>query len=257
MAEKRYYWLKLKSDFFTQPKIKKLRKMAGGDTFTIIYLKMKLLTLNTGGQLVFEEIEDDFISELALKLDEDEDNVQLTVSYLQSKGLLELVNADEYLLPEVKNITGSEAASTIRSRKSRENKKNLPVFETKALQCNTDATKCNIDIDIEKEKEKDIEKEKKKNKKEKPVRHKYGEYENVLLSDEDMNKLQNEFPTDYQERIERLSCYMASTGKSYKNHLATIRNWAKRDTVTVKTAKQETKWQDNDIPADFFMGGVE
>lgn len=63
----------------------------------------------------------------------------------------------------------------------------------------------------------------------KPVRHKYGEYKNVLLTDEDMEKLKNEFPTDYQERIERLSGYIASTGKSYKNHLATIRNWARKD----------------------------
>lgn len=63
----------------------------------------------------------------------------------------------------------------------------------------------------------------------KAVRHKYGYYKNVLLSDEDYAKLQSEFPHDYSERIERLSEYMASTGKSYKNHLATIRNWAKKD----------------------------
>lgn len=62
----------------------------------------------------------------------------------------------------------------------------------------------------------------------KPVRHKYGEYKNVLLTDEDMAKLQAEFP-DWKERIERLSSYMASTGKSYKSHLATIRNWARKD----------------------------
>ena len=63
----------------------------------------------------------------------------------------------------------------------------------------------------------------------KPIRHKYGNYKNVLLNDEDYAKLQQEFPHDYTERIDRLSEYMASTGKSYKNHLATIRNWAKRD----------------------------
>ena len=60
------------------------------------------------------------------------------------------------------------------------------------------------------------------------VKHKHGEYNNVLLSDEDLEKLKAEF-TDWEERIERLSAYMASTGKAYKNHLATIRNWAKRD----------------------------
>ena len=65
--------------------------------------------------------------------------------------------------------------------------------------------------------------------KEKDIRHKYGEYKNVLLSDKDIEKLQAEFPTDYEERIERLSAYMRSTGKPYKDHLATIRNWARRD----------------------------
>ena len=70
----------------------------------------------------------------------------------------------------------------------------------------------------------------------KPVRHKYGAYKNVLLTDEDMDKLQEEFPQDWPGRIERLSEYMASTGKKYKNHLATIRNWAKRD-VAQKPAK--------------------
>lgn len=61
------------------------------------------------------------------------------------------------------------------------------------------------------------------------VVHKYGEYRNVLLSDEDMDKLRAEFPADYESRIERLSSYIASTGKVYKNHLATIRNWARND----------------------------
>ena len=65
----------------------------------------------------------------------------------------------------------------------------------------------------------------------KSTRHKYGLYENVLLTDEDYEKLQTEFPHDYTERIERLSEYIASTGKKYKNHLATIRNWARKDTV--------------------------
>ena len=68
----------------------------------------------------------------------------------------------------------------------------------------------------------------------KSTRHKYGRYKNVLLTDEDYEKLQSEFPHDYTERIERLSEYMASTGKSYKNHLATIRNWARKDKTQQK-----------------------
>lgn len=65
----------------------------------------------------------------------------------------------------------------------------------------------------------------------KETRHKYGLYNNVLLSDTDLEKLKTEFP-DYEVRIERLSEYIASTGKSYKNHLATIRSWAKKDKQT-------------------------
>lgn len=71
----------------------------------------------------------------------------------------------------------------------------------------------------------------------KVVRHKYGSYKNVLLSDEDYDKLLQEFPGDFSDRIERLSEYMASTGKSYKNHLATIRNWAKRDKPKAQVKK--------------------
>ena len=59
-------------------------------------------------------------------------------------------------------------------------------------------------------------------------KHKYGQYKNVILSDDDMEKLKSEFPNDYSERIERVSSYCASTGKTYKNYLATIRNWAKK-----------------------------
>lgn len=74
----------------------------------------------------------------------------------------------------------------------------------------------------------------------KPVRHKYGEYKNVLLSDEELEKLKDEFP-DWETRIERLSEYMASTGKSYKNHLATIRNWARKEKPK-QTEVVEDKW---------------
>ena len=67
------------------------------------------------------------------------------------------------------------------------------------------------------------------NKKEKPQKHKYGQYQNVLLSDDELEKLKTEFPVDWEERIERVSEYCASKGATYKNYLATIRNWARKD----------------------------
>ena len=61
-----------------------------------------------------------------------------------------------------------------------------------------------------------------------PTRHKYGAYNNVLLSDDDLEKLKSEFP-DWENRIERLSEYIAAKDVKYKSHLAVIRNWARRD----------------------------
>lgn len=81
-----------------------------------------------------------------------------------------------------------------------------------------------------KEKKKEKKKEKENIVADKPLtRHKYGSYKNVLFTDEEYAKLQAEYPADYSERIERLSEYIASTGKSYKSHLATIRSWARKD----------------------------
>ena len=78
MAEKKYYWLKMTDQFFEDKAIKKLRKIAGGDTYTIIYLKMLLTAIKQGNKMYFEGIEDDFMEELALELDEDTDNVKVT-----------------------------------------------------------------------------------------------------------------------------------------------------------------------------------
>ena len=102
MAEnKRYYWLKLMDDFFDSKRIKKIRKMAGGDTYTIIYLKMQLLSLKKGGYLEYSGLEDEFYKEIALDIDEDEINVQVTIQYLLSCGLLETSDSIEYKLPFV------------------------------------------------------------------------------------------------------------------------------------------------------------
>lgn len=147
MSNKRFYWLKLQANFFTEPKIKKLRRIAGGDTFTIIYLKMQLFSIKNGGVLQYEGIEATFAEELALNLDEDVDNVQVTLSYLLAQGLIEEGEENSFLLPEAAKNIGSEGNSAQRVREFRERK------EQKALHCNTAVTTCNT----EKEKEKEIE----------------------------------------------------------------------------------------------------
>ena len=120
---KRYYWLKLKDDFFTDKRIKKLRRIAGGDTYTIIYLKMMMKCMNNDGILEYDGIEDSFADELALDLDEDADNVQITVNFLMQAGLLEEMGENHFLMTEVPELIGSETASAQRVREHRERQK--------------------------------------------------------------------------------------------------------------------------------------
>ena len=145
-------------DFFSKPKIKKLRKIAGGDTYTIIYLKLQLLSLDNEGVLEYQGIENNFIEEMALTIDEDIDNVSVTINYLINQGLMEQIDENSYLLNETQVLIGSESQVAERVRKHR--------ITQKALQCNTDVTKCNTEIEIEKdieiEKELDIDTDKEK-----------------------------------------------------------------------------------------------
>lgn len=165
---KRYYWLKLKEDFFEQRVIKKLRKIAGGDTYTIIYLKLQLLAMKNDGKLVFENVEDDFASEMALELDEDVENVKVTLMYLEKNNLIETISNEEYFLPEVLAVTGSETASAIRVREHREKKK--------ALQCNNNVITKKQDV-IEVKQECSVEKEK-------DITTNINNLENIIESDE-------------------------------------------------------------------------
>ena len=121
---KRYYWLRLMDDFFTSKRIKKLRNLAGGDTYTIIYLKMQLKALKSDGYLYFDGIMNDFAEELALDLDENEDDVRITINYLISVGLLEMGESEkEYKLTYMDKLIGSESASAQRVRDFREREK--------------------------------------------------------------------------------------------------------------------------------------
>lgn len=210
MAEnKKYFWLKLKDDFFKTKEIKKLRKIAGGDTYTIIYLKMQLLSIKNEGKLYFEGIEDNFIDELSLELDEPSENIEITLNYLKMHNLIESSEIDEYLLPKVLESIGKESSSAERVRKHRAKKE-----EKKALQCNTQVTSCNTEIEIEIEKDIELEKE----------------IEKELLTKQQIEKLNETFPKiDYEFYLEKIKSYGKEKNKVYKDFYITIMNWARRD----------------------------
>jgi len=152
MAEaKRYFWLKLHDDFFSSIRIKKLRKMAGGDTYVIIYLKMQLKAIKTDGCLTWKGYEQDFVDELSLDIDEEPDNVRVTLAYLLSCGLAETDGNANFFLPYAIENTGSESSAAERMRKMRERNNVTPMLHERYGE-------------KEKDIEKDIEKEEKKKK---------------------------------------------------------------------------------------------
>ena len=150
VKNKRYYWIQLAQDFFKSKEMKLLRKIAGGDTHTIIYLKMMLISLEDGGHIYYDGLADNLAEEIALVIDENVEDIKITLIFLESKGLLTKINDRDYFLEQVPEMVGSETASTRRSRKHR---------ELRGLHCNTIATTCNGDIDKEKDIDTEIEKD--------------------------------------------------------------------------------------------------
>ena len=172
---KKYYWLKLMKDFFTQPKIKKLRKIAGGDTYTIIYLKLQLLSIDNNAVLEFQGIENDFIEEMALTIDEDVENVKVTINYLIAQGMMEKVDDYHYILVETLKLIGSETSKAELMRRKRgiekeiiKNGNNVTNVLPSVTNVLPTVTNCYTEIEKEKELElkKELESEKKKEKRE-------------------------------------------------------------------------------------------
>ena len=150
---KRYFWLKLGKDFFNQKEIKLLRKIAGGDTYTIIYLKILLLSLENDGKVYFDGVASSFAEEIALEIDEDTENVGVCMKFLEQKGLLVYESEDEMDLTALPEMIGSESESARRVRKHRQNK----LLQEKTLQCNTKPLQSNKNVTTEIEIEKEIE----------------------------------------------------------------------------------------------------
>lgn len=141
MAGKRYYWLKLRTDFFEQKEIKKLRRIAGGDSYVVIYLKLMLLAVKAEGKVMYEGFEDSFAEELALDINENAEDVSVVLSFMERYGLIEQGEVNEYILPETVSAIGSETAGAERVRRLREKRNTIELQKTnRALHCNADVT---------------------------------------------------------------------------------------------------------------------
>lgn len=233
-------WIKIAVDMFDNRKIKQIGSMPEGDSLLLMWVQLLCLAGNVNdGGFIYLTKEIPYTDEmLATQFNKPISTVRLALKTFEQFGMIEIINNMIFLSSWEKyqstdRLTAIREKDRERKRRKREAEKLLPQNSTEIPRTSMDVPRIDIegDIDIDKDKNKSISK--------KSPRHKHGEYQNVLLSDDDLEKLKAEFPSDWDQRIQRLSEYMASSGKSYKNHLATIRNWARRDKPAAKNAGGE------------------
>ena len=235
-------WIKIAINMFDNRKIRQIETMPDGDSLLLIWVKLLCLAgnVNDGGYIYLTK-EIPYTDEmLATQFNKPLPTIRLALKTFEQFGMIEIVN-NMIFLSSWQKYQDTDKLAEMREKNRARQKRYYDRQKEKLLaehneNLTLEITSSNA-LDIDKDKDKD--KDKKKNISKKPARHKYGEYQNVLLSDDDLNKLQAEFPADWGSRIERLSSYMASSGKSYKNHLATIRNWARRDKPSEKPAGEQ------------------
>lgn len=245
---KKYYYMRLNESYFASDEQVLLESMPDGYMYSNILLKLYLKSLKRDGLLMLNDRIPYNPQMIAQITRHQVGTVEKALRIFQDLGIVEIMDSGAIYMLDVQNFVGKTTteADRIRAYRARieAEKKALPDSESTNVQ--DDSYICTPEIELKKK----IEPEKKrKRKKESPTRHKYGLYSNVLLSDEDMQKLQAEFPTDWKQRIDRLSEYIASKGKSYSNHLATIRSWARRDKEQ-SAGKRNTGIPANDDQSD-------
>lgn len=152
MAEKKFYWLKLKRDFFKRHDIRIIEEMPNGKEYILFYLKLLLESIDHEGTLRFSDTVPYNEQMLSVITNTNIDVVRSAMKMFIELNMIEIFNDETIYMSEVNKLIGSETSVAERVRKHRENQK--------LLQCNTDVTKSNTEIEIDTEIETDTDKEK-------------------------------------------------------------------------------------------------
>ena len=228
MADNRkYYYLKLKENFFDSDSIVLLEDMKDGILYSNILLKLYLKSLKNGGRLQLDEHIPYTAQMIATLTRHQIGTVERALSIFQQLGLVEQLDCGLLYMTDIELMIGQSSTEAERKRAARlENKALLPPRTNGGhlsdIRPPEIEIKKEIDIEIEKERESE------------PGRAApaaYGRYKNVILTDTELSELQAELPDKWEYYIDRLSGYIASTGRKYKIHAATIRRWAADDTA--------------------------
>ena len=229
---RKYYYLKLKENYFDEDAIVLLESMQDGILYSNILLKLYLKSLKNGGKLQLDENIPYTAQMIATITRQQVGTVERALQIFMKLGLVEPLQNGALYMSNIELLIGQSSTEGERKRRAR-----LALQEQKALpKAGADkcppyqADICPPEIEIEKEIDIEIEKEGERKTGQAPARC-HGRYENVLLSDTELSELQAELPDKWEFYIDRLSGYIASTGKKYQNHAATIRRWAAADTA--------------------------
>ena len=230
---RKYYYLKLKENYFDDDSIVLLESMQDGVLYSNILLKLYLKSLKHGGRLQLDEDIPYTAQMIATITRQQIGTVERALQIFLKLGLVEVLDSGTLYMSNIELLIGQSSTEAERKRAARLQNKALSALRTSGGHL-SDIRPPEIEIELEKEIEIKREIEKVRPETGHPS-HTYGHYQNVFLTDEELADLQASFPAVWEQYIEKLSEYMASTGKRYQSHAATIRRWAGEDAKKVVT----------------------
>ena len=224
---RKYYYLKLKENYFDDDSIVLLESMQDGVLYSNILLKLYLKSLKHGGRLQLDEDIPYTAQMIATITRQQIGTVERALQIFLKLGLVEVLDSGTFYMSNIELLIGQSSTEAERKRAARLQNKALSAPRTNGGHL-SDIRPPEIEIELEKEIEikREIEKVRPETGR---LSHAYGRYQNVFLTDEEQADLQDSFPAVWEQYIEKLSEYMASTGKRYQSHAATIRRWAGED----------------------------
>ena len=224
---RKYYYLKLKENYFDDDSIVLLESMQDGVLYSNILLKLYLKSLKHGGRLQLDEDIPYTAQIIATITRQQIGTVERALQIFLKLGLVEVLDSGTFYMSNIELLIGQSSTEAERKRAARLQNKALSALRTSGGHL-SDIRPPEIEIELETEIE--IKREIEKVRPETGyLSHTYGHYQNVFLTDEELADLQASFPAVWEQYIEKLSEYMASTGKRYQSHAATIRRWAGED----------------------------
>ena len=225
---RRYYYLKLKEYFFNSETIMILESMQDGLLYSNLLLKMYLMSLKSGGILLLADHLPHTPQTIATCTRHQIGTVERGLKIFLQLGLIEILTDGAYYMTDIQLLIGQSSTEGERKKRERTRLKRQKLLPSGELDTcpPTPVDKCPPILEIDKDIEIDIDREIEGREIAPAI---LGRYQNVFLSDREQAELQAEFPNLWREYVERLSEYMASTGKKYRNHAATIRRWIAED----------------------------